>query len=184
VVFLCENNGWAISMRADRQTAAPSIAAKADAYGFDGVQVDGNDPLAVYETVSDALETARTDEPVLVENLTYRQGAHTTSDDPSRYREEPDLPEWRTRDPIERVTEYLADAGVVDAEFVADARDRAESQVEAAVGEAEVTPDLDPDDVFDYAYSEVPPRLVEQRAEMRSRVEADAGSDEPTVGED
>jgi pyruvate dehydrogenase E1 component alpha subunit len=173
VVFFCENNGWAISMAADRQTAAPSIAAKADAYGFTGEQVDGNDPLAVYESVSAALETAREGSPVLVESLTYRQGAHTTSDDPSRYREDPGLPDWRTRDPIDRVAEYLRSADVIDDEFVENARARADAQVEAAVGEAEETPEPAPDDVFEYAYASASPRLEAQRADMHARIEAE-----------
>jgi pyruvate dehydrogenase E1 component alpha subunit len=103
VVFFCENNYWAISLPRKRQTASDTIAQKAEAYGFTGVQVDGNDPLAVYETVTHSLGAARNGSPLLVESLTHRQGAHTTSDDPSQYRDEDDLdlPEWRTADPIE-----------------------------------------------------------------------------------
>ncbi|WP_336036269.1 pyruvate dehydrogenase (acetyl-transferring) E1 component subunit alpha [Halobacterium yunchengense] len=165
VVFFCENNNWAISLPRERQTASDSIAVKAEAYGFEGVQVDGNDPVAVYETMRDALADARDGSPVLVESLTYRQGAHTTSDDPGRYRpEDEDLPEWRTADPVERFEAYLSEAGVVDDEFVADCRSEAEAELEAAIDAAEDASVPDPADVFEHVYADLPPRLREQRA--------------------
>ncbi len=165
VVFFCENNDWAISLPRDRQTAAESIAVKAQAYGFEGVQVDGNDPLAVYETVSDALYSARAGDPVLVESLTYRQGAHTTADDPSRYRDEtPDLPEWRTRDPLERYEEFLRNEGVVDDEFVERVHEEADEELTEAVEEAESVPSADSDDVFDYVFAEPTPEIEAERA--------------------
>ncbi|PSQ42004.1 pyruvate dehydrogenase (acetyl-transferring) E1 component subunit alpha [Halobacteriales archaeon SW_7_68_16] len=164
VVFFCENNGWAISMPSDRQTASETIAAKAEAYGFDGGRVDGNDPLAVREFVGSALATARDDEPVLVESLTYRQGAHTTSDDPDRYRDrEPDLPDWRTADPIDRYARYLREQGVIDAGFVDAAREAAGDELETAVETAEAVPDEGPETVFDPVYDSPPARLRRQR---------------------
>ncbi|MCU4972624.1 thiamine pyrophosphate-dependent dehydrogenase E1 component subunit alpha [Halobacteria archaeon AArc-m2/3/4] len=164
VVFFCENNDWAISMRRNRQTSSATIAGKACAYGFEGVQVDGNDPLAVREVVGDALEDARTGSPVLVESLTYRQGAHTTSDDPSRYREaSSDLPEWRTVDPLERFETYLRDQGVLDDELVAEIDADAEDELEEAVAIAEAAPKPDPADVFDPVYETLPPRLAAQK---------------------
>ncbi len=168
VVFFCENNGWAISVPEHRQTASESIAAKADAYGFDGGQVDGNDPLAVREFVGAALRTAASGSPVLVESLTYRQGAHTTSDDPDRYRDAaPDLPEWRTADPVERYEAYLREQGVLDDEAVDEVRAAAERAVDEAVEEAEAADPPDPDDVFDSVYAEPTPRLREQREWLR-----------------
>jgi pyruvate dehydrogenase E1 component alpha subunit len=168
VVFFCENNGWAISLPRDRQTASDSIAVKAEAYGFEGVQVDGNDPFAVRETVTEALADARDGKPVLVESLTYRQGAHTTADDPSQYREdEPeDVPEWRLRDPIERVEEFLLDEGVIDEDFVEDEREAATEELAAAVETAESTPEPDPDDVFEHTYTGMPAHLREQQDEL------------------
>ncbi|WP_207591147.1 thiamine pyrophosphate-dependent enzyme [Halomontanus rarus] len=164
VVFFCENNDWAISMRRDRQTASATIAGKARAYGFEGVQVDGNDPLAVREVVGDALEDARRGSPVLVESLTYRQGAHTTSDDPSRYREErADLPGWRTADPLERFETYLRDQGVLDDELVAEIDADAEDELEAAVEVAEAEPEPNLEDVFDHVYEHLSPRLSAQK---------------------
>jgi pyruvate dehydrogenase E1 component alpha subunit len=177
VVFFCENNDWAISTPRERQTASESIAVKAGAYGFDGVQVDGNDPLAVRETVTEALESARGGDPVLVESLTYRRGPHTTADDPSVYRDDdPDLPEWRTRDPVERYEEFLRGEGVVDDEFVETVREEAEAELKTAVEEAESAPPADPDDVFDHAYASLPPDLERQKASMRDSLSRrDAG---------
>jgi pyruvate dehydrogenase E1 component alpha subunit len=173
VLFFCENNHWAISTTRDRQTAAPSIAAKADAYGFTGGQVDGNDPLAVFEFVRSALKRVREGEPVLVESLTYRQGPHTTSDDPDRYRGDEDLPDWRTRDPIERFAEYLRSQNVVYEGFLDHAREEATDAVDAAVETADAVTDPDPDDVFDHAYAELPRRLRDQRETVRERASDD-----------
>ncbi|SFG57188.1 pyruvate dehydrogenase E1 component alpha subunit [Halopelagius inordinatus] len=167
VVFFCENNDWAISMPRERQTASDSIAVKAEAYGFEGVQVDGNDPLAVRETVTEALASARDGDPVLVESLTYRRGPHTTADDPSVYRDDdPDLPEWRTRDPLERYEEFLREEGAIDDEFVEAVREETEAELKAAVEEAESVPPADPDDVFDHAYESLSPDIERQRAAM------------------
>jgi pyruvate dehydrogenase E1 component alpha subunit len=172
VVFFCENNDWAISLPRDRQTAAATIAQKAEAYGFSGGQVDGNDPLAVKEFVGSALASARDGNPVLVESLTYRQGAHTTSDDPSRYRDEADdLPAWRTRDPLERYEAYLREQGVVDDAFVDACYERADAELEDAVEHAESVEPAAPDDVFEPVYGSMPPRLRDQQAELRSLVD-------------
>jgi pyruvate dehydrogenase E1 component alpha subunit len=167
-VFFCENNGWAISTPRKRQTASETIATKADAYGFDGVRVDGNDPLAVAEVMADALETARSGEPTLVESLTYRQGAHTTSDDPSRYRDrEGELPDWRTADPIERYEAYLREQDVLDDALVSSIEAEIEDELEEAVETAEATPKLESDDLFEHVSADLSPRLREQRAQVR-----------------
>ena len=163
VLFLCENNHWAISMPADRQTASDTIAEKATAYGFEGVRVDGNDPLAVYETVTAARESALAGDPVLVESLTYRQGAHSTSDDPDRYRGDPDLPDWRTADPVQRYAAYLRAEGVVDEGFVPAAREAADDTIDEAVDAVEATADPDPVDLFAHVFETLPPRLRDQR---------------------
>ncbi|MXV63593.1 pyruvate dehydrogenase (acetyl-transferring) E1 component subunit alpha [Natronorubrum sp. JWXQ-INN-674] len=164
VVFFCENNHWAISLPRERQTASDTIAQKAAAYGFEGVRVDGNDPLAVRSAVADALESARNGDPVLVESLTYRQGAHTTSDDPSRYQDErEDLPDWRTADPLERYGTYLREQGVLDDEFVSTVEAEAEAELDEAVEVAESTPEPTLEDVFEPVYDERPPRLTAQQ---------------------
>ena len=177
-VFFCENNDWAISLPRKKQTASESIAVKAEAYGFEGVQVDGNDPLAVRETVEEAFESARGGDPVLVEALTYRAGAHTTADDPSAYREEdPDLPEWRKRDPLERFAEWCEAQGIVDQEFVDEAVDSANEELSDAVDLAESVPRPEPEEVFDEAYAELPPDIERQRAELRQFVDDHDGHD-------
>ncbi len=167
VVFFCENNNWAISLPRERQTASDTIAEKAEAYGFDGGQVDGNDPLAVLEFVGAALAAARDGDPVLVESLTYRQGAHTTADDPSVYRDEdPDLPDWRTCDPVERYEEYLREEGLIDDAFVEEVDAAAAEELEDAVDRAERVETPDPDAVFDRVYETPTPRLEDQRRRM------------------
>ncbi len=165
VVFFCENNDWAISLPRERQTASATIAQKAEAYGFNGMQVDGNDPLAVLEATRRGLEHAREGEPVLIESLTYRQGAHTTSDDPSRYRDEREvLPDWRTADPLERYEAFLREEGLLDDALVESIREDTEAELEAAVETAEETPPPEPTDVFDPVYDEPTSRLETQRA--------------------
>ncbi|MFC4552075.1 MULTISPECIES: thiamine pyrophosphate-dependent enzyme [Halorussus] len=172
VVFFCENNEWAISLPRHRQTASETIAEKARAYGFEGVEVDGNDPLAVRETVADALASARDGSPVLVESLTYRQGAHTTSDDPSQYEDAGrDLPSWRTADPLERYERYLREQGVIDDEFVAEVEEAADAELDEAVERAESVAEADPHDVFDHVYAEPTGRLRDQRAWLDSFLE-------------
>jgi len=164
VVFFCENNGWAISMPRERQTDSDTIAAKASAYGLKGVRVDGNDPIAVLETMGDAIESARNGSPVLVESLTYRQGAHTTSDDPSRYRDRAaELPEWRTADPLDRYESFLRTEGVLDDDRVSEITARTESELDEAVEVAEATPDPSYTDIFEHVYQQRTPRLEEQQ---------------------
>ena len=170
VVFFCENNHWAISTPRTKQTASETIAVKAQAYGIQGVQVDGMDPLAVRKVVSAAMDVARDGTPVLVESLTYRQGPHTTSDDPSQYRDHDiDLPDWRTGDPIERYVDYLRRTDLVTDEDVETLREEADEEVSDAVEHVEETETDDSDDVFDHVYAELPPRLREQREYVRSR---------------
>lgn len=166
VVFFCENNHWAISLSQDRQTAAPSIAAKADAYGIEGTRVDGNDPLAVAETAESALDRASDGEPVLLESLTYRQGPHTTSDDPDRYRDDVDLPDWRTADPIERFEAYLREQDIIEEGFVADVEQETREAISSAVETIEETETDSPEEIFDPVYEDTPPRLQQQRSSL------------------
>jgi len=171
VVFLCENNGWAISLPRHRQTASATIAGKADAYGFDGVRVDGNDPIAVRQVVESAIERALDGEPVLIESLTYRQGAHSTSDDPSVYEHtQADLPDWRTADPVERFEAYLREGGVLDDERVEAIENEAEAELDEAVDIAEETPRPDPEELFNSVFEEPTPPLREQREWLDSWV--------------
>src|SRR2546426_4818836 len=108
VVFLCQNNQWAISVPLKKQTNSKTIAQKAIAYGFPGIQVDGNDMLAVYAASREAVDRARAGEgPTLIECVTYRLGGHTTADDPTKYRSTEEVAEWERRDPLTRFRAYL-----------------------------------------------------------------------------
>jgi pyruvate dehydrogenase E1 component alpha subunit len=167
-VFFCNNNGWAISVPRERQTASETLAGKAVAYGFEGVQVDGMDPLAVYQVTHEALEKARAEEPgrlrpTLIEAVQYRFGAHTTADDPSVYRDEKEVERWRQKDPIPRLETYLRDQGILDDDRVADLEASVETEVAEAIETAEVSERPAPEDMFEHVYADRPRRLEEQR---------------------
>ncbi|WP_418282724.1 thiamine pyrophosphate-dependent dehydrogenase E1 component subunit alpha [Halorubrum sp. DTA98] len=182
-VFCCHNNGWAISVPKGRQTASETFAAKATAYGFDGVRVDGMDPLASYAVTREAVERARTRassqhdgdddapaRPTLIEFVEYRYGAHTTADDPTAYRDPDDVDPWRALDPIDRMETFLRETGRIDDETVATIHDHADDVVAEAIDVAEaVVPD--PADLFANAYADLPPELRRQRDELLAAIE-------------
>lgn len=145
-VFLCQNNGYAISYPTSEQTRSTSIARKADAYGMPGIRVDGNDVVGVLVAVREAADRARQGEgPSLIEAVTYRVGPHTTSDDPTRYRDDAEAEVWLDRDPLERVKLLLEKAGGWDQEWQTELEDSASDVIESAVewAEAVPTPTLD-----------------------------------------
>ena len=178
-VFMCNNNQWAISVPAEEQTASQTFAQKADAYGFRSVRVDGMDPLATFEVVTEAAERAkdpdaavqddesvRATRPTLVEAVQYRFGAHTTADDPTVYRDDEEVEDWKRWDPIPRMETYLRERGTLDDETI----DAIETEITETVAEAidegtDIEPD--PDDLFADAYAELPDNLKEQRAYLR-----------------
>lgn len=163
-VFVCKNNQWAISLPFGKQTATREVAIKAQAYGFEGVRVDGNDVLAVYQASKEAIDKARAGEgPTLIEAVTYRMGPHTTSDDPTRYRDESEVEAWRKKDPIVRFQRYLKAKGIWNEEKEVEIRQEAETQVEAAVVRAEERAMPDPATLFDDVYAEMPWHLKEER---------------------
>jgi pyruvate dehydrogenase E1 component alpha subunit len=167
VVFICQNNHWAISVPTSKQTASESIAIKAQAYGFPGVKVDGNDAIAVYEAVRAAVERARSGGgPTLVECETYRIGAHSSSDDPTRYRDEREVETWRKRDPIEILRGRLNAMGIWSALEEDALRAKLLEEVNAAIAEAEQKADPPRESLFDDVYSALPWSLREQRDEM------------------
>lgn len=170
VVFLLQNNGWAISTPVAQQTAAPVLAARAPGYGFPGVLVDGNDLLAVHAATSQAVARARAGEgPTLVETRTYRMGPHNTADDPTRYVDPEHLEGWRRRDPVERVAQYLRGLGRWDDAAAQQAQDDAARHVDAALHEARSLPQPGPEQVFEHVYAQAPPRLARQAAESARR---------------
>ena len=163
VVFLCQNNGWAISCPFDKQTASESYAAKAAAYGMPGVIVDGNDLLAVRQAVSDAVARARRgDGPTLIEAKTYRMGGHSTSDDPTRYVPAEELAEWEKRDPVERFRKYLEKRGYWDASVEEKLQAEVADEVRDAAKEAEQTPRPNLETIFSDVYAELPAHLRRQ----------------------
>jgi 2-oxoisovalerate dehydrogenase E1 component len=168
VVFICQNNQWAISVPRRAQTASSTIAQKAIAYGMPGVQVDGNDVLAVYRATHDALERARRGEgPTLIEALTYRLMMHTTADDPTRYRSEEEVAEAWKREPIPRFRQYLIGRGLLDKERDRELAERVQAQVEAAIQSVESEPrSFRPDLLFDHVLGTRHAGLEEQRAEL------------------
>jgi len=173
-VFYVQNNQWAISVPVHRQTAAPSIAHKAVAYGMPGIRVDGNDPLACYAVMAEAAARARAGGgPTLIEAVTYRLGPHTTSDDPTRYRPQAELDRWAALDPVPRYRTYLEHVGLWSQRFadrVAAHANRLRAELRAAVFDA---PDIDIDEVFTTVYAEITPGLDAQRRQLRAELERD-----------
>ena len=163
VVFFCQNNGWAISVPTRLQTASPTIAGRADAFGFEGVQVDGNDLLAVYGVTKRALEKARAGGgPTMIEAITYRVGPHSTSDDPSAYRDEAEVAPWRERDPIVVFERQLASLGLWDEAFGAKVREECHAELLEAAREAGDAGVPDVETIFDEVYAETPWHIREQ----------------------
>ncbi|HLH61285.1 MAG TPA: pyruvate dehydrogenase (acetyl-transferring) E1 component subunit alpha [Ktedonobacteraceae bacterium] len=167
VVLVVQNNGWAISVPRHKQSAAQVLAARGAGFGIPSVLVDGNDILAVYDVMQQAVERARAGEgPTLVETLTYRIGAHTTADDPTRYRDPAEVEAWRAKDPIARFQRFLIRRGLLTEEQVQQIVTGLEEEINEAVREAESTPPMRPDSFFDYTMAELPPRLQEERADL------------------
>ena len=166
VVFFCQNNQWAISEPIEKQSRIP-LYQRAMGFGFPGIRVDGNDVLAVLAVTRAALQNAREGSgPTLVEAYTYRMGAHTTSDDPTRYRLTDELESWKLKDPIERVKAYLVRTGTIDQPFL-DALEAESDELAAHVrkGCLEMA-DPAPLSVFDHVYAEETPLIEEERAQF------------------
>lgn len=172
VIFLVQNNHWAISCPRDKQTASATIAQKAIAYGFDGLQLDGNDPLAVYVGVKEAVDRAKKGGgPALIEAVTYRMSVHTTADDPTKYRSDEEVKKWEKLDPIVRYQKYLVKRKVLDDKLIDEIEKDVLADVAAAVERYEAGRDVDPLDCFSYMYKELPAELIAQREEFRACLE-------------
>src|SRR5699024_2373973 len=163
VVFIVQNNQYAISLPRHRQTASKTIAQKAVAYGMPGILVDGNDIFAMYSATKEAINRARNGEgPTLIEAYTYRLGAHTTSDDPTKYREDAEVEEWKEKDPILRFKKYLLAKGLINDEWEEKIKKELNDKVGKIFEEIEGKSDTEIEDIFKYQYETMPPQLEEQ----------------------
>jgi pyruvate dehydrogenase E1 component alpha subunit len=170
IVFFMQNNQWAISTPRRVQSATPSFSLRAAGYGFPGVEVDGNDVMAVYDVSVQAVERARRAEgPTLVEAVTYRMGFHNTTDNPSLYRDPDEYEEARQRDPIDRVRAYLKALGLWDDEREQALTESLAQEVDLALQTAAASPAPRPENLFDNIYERVPERVARQRAEVAGR---------------
>lgn len=165
-IFICQNNHWAISIPRSKQTRSKTLAQKALAYGLPGIQVDGNDILAVYVAAGEAVDRARSGGgPTLIECVTYRMAVHTTADDPKRYRTEEEVGQWKKKDPVTRFQKYLAEKGVLSEEKTDTLESGIMEEIQAAVDQAEKQMKKlgNPIDMFEHTYAEMSPYLKAQK---------------------
>jgi 2-oxoisovalerate dehydrogenase E1 component alpha subunit len=172
VVFFCQNNQWAISEPIERQTRIP-LYQRALGFGFPGVRVDGNDVIATYAVTKAALQRARDGQgPTLVEAYTYRMGAHTTTDDPTRYRLSEDVENWKLKDPIARVTAYLRRMGLADEQWFTDLQAEADDLGARLREGCKALPDPRYIEGFDHVYAEQTEELVAQKAAYQAYMDS------------
>lgn len=167
VIFICQNNQWAISVPREIQSASKTLAQKAYSYGFPGIQVDGNDIFAVYKAVKEALEKAKQgDGPTLIECFTYRMSDHTTADDASRYRSKEEVEMWKSKDPILRLRLFMENRGLWTDNYEKEVMEKSKTVVDEAVHLSEtVSPQL-PEDMFLYTYEKPTARQINQMKEL------------------
>lgn len=181
LVFVCQNNQWAISIPLAGQTRSQTIVQKAIAYGLPGVQVDGNDVLAVYSAAEQAVRSARAgDGPTFVECVTYRMSMHTTADDPKRYRSEKEVEQWQQRDPLSRFEKYLIGKKVLTRQSIDDLQAEIAAEIQQAVDHAEAQMQSmgDPLEMFDHLYAQAPPYLEKQKRMLQNELAASTGEDD------
>lgn len=172
IVFMCENNGWAVTTPTSLQTASATFAEKGDAYAVRNLRVDGNDPLAVYAVTKEAREMAPDQGATLIEAITYRMGYHTTSDNPDLYRTPEEVAVWEPWDPLIRMRKYLENRKLWDAKREEQLWTRCKTDLDAAVHAAEAMPLPDPASMFDDSFAEPTWMLEEQRAQLLAELEA------------
>jgi len=167
VVFICQNNQWAISVPREKQTASKTLAQKAFAYGFEGIQVDGNDIFAVYKVAADALKQAREGGgPTFIECLTYRMSDHTTADDATRYRTKEEVEAWKPKDPLLRLKLFMEKNRLWTEEYQKHVEEESKETVSAAVKRAEAMEPPEPADMFTYTYETLTVRQKKQREDL------------------
>ena len=168
-VFFCQNNQFAISVPRRMQTASKTLAQKAIAYGFDGIQVDGNDLIAVVSATREAVEKARSGGgPTFIEGVTFRFGPHTTADDPTKYRGDEEIEPWKPLDPMVRLRHYLKGKSLWSEEIEKRMTEEAQKEIDQAVKDAEAVPAPGPEEIFQYVFAEMTPQLKEQMEYLRS----------------
>lgn len=168
-VIVCQNNHWSISVPTAKQTASRTIAVKGRAYGVPAVRVDGNDLLAVHKVLSDAAARARAGGgPTFVEALTYRIGAHSTSDDPTRYRSDAEVEAWKKKDPVDRLARHLRLLGLVEDAWEKQLEDELAAEIGDVIKAVEAMPPPERASLFDDVYAELPWHLRAQKAELEA----------------
>jgi len=184
VVFLVQNNGFAISVPLAKQTAAPSLAHKAVGYGMPGRLVDGNDAPAMHEVLTEAVARARRGGgPTLIEAVTYRIEAHTNADDATRYRSDTEVETWKAHDPIALLERELAARDLLTDDFVGATRDGAEHMAADLRERMNADPEVDPMDLFTHVFAEQTSQLRAQAAQLRAELDAEAaGHTEDAAG--
>jgi pyruvate dehydrogenase E1 component alpha subunit len=171
-VFFCQNNQFAISVPRALQTASKTIAQKAIGYGFEGIQVDGNDLFAVITATKEAVEKARSGGgPTLIEGVTFRFGPHTTADDPTKYRTEQEIDPWKPLDPLVRLRLYLKGKGLWTEEIERGMADEAQKEIDQVVKDAEAIPAPEVEEIFKYVFAEMTPPLREQLEYLKSTLQ-------------
>ena len=175
VVFICQNNQWAISLPRKKQAHSETLAQRAIAYDMPGIQVDGNDPLAMYQATKDALDRARAGGgPTFIEAMTYRLLQHTTSDDPTRYQPPEQLEAWQVRDPLIRFKSYMEHKGLWDDQKEAAYLEEVKAELEQAVKAFEERQtQARPDAPFDHVYGTKVPKIEQQRGEFLAKLKKD-----------
>ncbi|MCH7846927.1 MAG: pyruvate dehydrogenase (acetyl-transferring) E1 component subunit alpha [Planctomycetes bacterium] len=169
VIFLCQNNGWAISVPTKIQCSAPTLAQRGLAYGMESIQCDGNDIFAVVKVVKEAARRAREEHrPTFIEAVTYRLGDHTTADDARRYRDEAEVQLWMQRDPLVRLRNYLTERKLWNSTKEEALQTKAKEQVNAAAKRAEEIAATPTSEIFDAMYAEIPDEVRRQRDTMRT----------------
>jgi pyruvate dehydrogenase E1 component alpha subunit len=172
-IFVCQNNHWAISIPLSKQTRSKTLAQKALAYGMPGIQVDGNDILAVFAAAQEAVDRARSGGgPTFIECVTYRLMMHTTADDPKRYRTDKEVEQWKKRDPLPRFQNYLVGKGLLTEDKIVQTEADIKQEIQEAVDRAEAQMKTlgDPVDMFEHAYAELPAYLRAQKEEFKKEL--------------
>ncbi|MEW6001460.1 MAG: pyruvate dehydrogenase (acetyl-transferring) E1 component subunit alpha [Nitrospirota bacterium] len=167
IVFICQNNQWAISVSREKQTASKTLAQKAFAYGFEGIQVDGNDVFSVYKATKEAVEKARGGGgPTFIECFTYRMSDHTTADDATRYRPKEEIELWKERDPLLRLRIFMEKKGLWSEQYAREVEEKSKKVVDEAVRKTETREPLDPKDMFTYTYGTLTSRQIKEMKDL------------------